>query len=94
MLVVSRDFAQLAGAAVLGSTHHPVPILPTRIGKYATVALAGTVVLALADEFGADPSGVLGPFVIAFALIAAECVAISFAQYTLFFVRSIRGRAP
>jgi cardiolipin synthase len=93
VLVVSRDLAQLAGAAVLRTTHHPVPVAPTRIGKYATVALAITVVLALADEFGADPSGELGPFVIAFALLAAECVAISFAQYSLFFVRAIRAPA-
>jgi len=93
VLVVSRDLAQLAGAAVLRTTHHPVPVAPTRIGKYATVALALTVVLALADEFGADPGGELGPFVIAFALIAAECVAISFAQYSLFFLRAIRAPA-
>jgi cardiolipin synthase len=91
VLVVSRDLAQLAGAAVLRTTHHPVPVAPTRIGKYATLALALTVVLALADEYGADPQ--LGPFVIAFALIAAQCVALSFAQYSLFFFRAIRAPA-
>ena len=64
---------------------------PTRIGKYATVALAMTVVLALADDFGAGPGGELAPFVIAVALLAAECVAISFAQYAMFFVRALRA---
>jgi cardiolipin synthase len=93
ILVVSRDLAQLAGAAFLGTTHHTVPIAPTRIGKYATDSLAVTVVLALADEFGADPGGELGPFVIAFALLSAECVAISFVQYFLFFLRTIRAPA-
>ena len=93
VLVVSRDLAQLAGAALLRTTHHVVPVAPTRIGKYATVALAMTVVLALADDFGADPGGELGPFVIAFALIAAECVAISFAQYAMFFVKAFRTPA-
>jgi cardiolipin synthase len=92
-LVVTRDLAQLAGAAILRSTHHVVPVAPTRIGKYATVGLAMTVVLALADEFGADPGGELGPFVIAFALLAAECVAISFVQYAIFFLRAIRAPA-
>jgi cardiolipin synthase len=92
-LVVARDLAQLAGAAILGTTHHAVPVAPTRIGKYATVALALTVVLALADDFGADPGGELGPFVIAFALLAAECLVISFAQYVSFFVRAIRAPA-
>ena len=91
VLVVSRDVAQLAGAAYLRSTHHVVPIAPTRIGKYATVALALTVVLALAGDFGADPHGAFGPFVIAFALLAAQCVALSFAQYFLFFVRAARA---
>ena len=86
MLVVSRDLAQLAGAAFLRTTHHAVPVAPTRIGKYATVALAVTVVVALAGDFGAVPRrGRSAPFVVAFALLAAECVAISFAQYFLFF---------
>jgi cardiolipin synthase (CMP-forming) len=94
VLVISRDAAQLLGAAFLRTTHHTVPVAPTRIGKYATVGLAMAVVLALADDFGADPGGDLGPFVIAFALLAAECVALSFAQYTLFFVRAIHDRPP
>jgi cardiolipin synthase (CMP-forming) len=92
-LVVTRDAAQLLGAAVLRTTHHTVPVAPTRIGKYATVALAATVVLALAGDFGPYPGGDFGPFVIVFALIAAECLVISFVQYSLFFVRAFRGAA-
>jgi len=93
VLVVTRDLVQLVAAGILRTTHHPVPVAPTRIGKYATVALALTVVLALAGDFGAYPSGDLAPFVVAFALLAAECVAISFVQYSLFFVRAIRDPA-
>lgn len=93
-LVVSRDLAQLAGAALLRSTHHDVPVAPTRIGKYATVALASMVVVALAGDFGAYPSGEGQPFVVALALLSAECVTISFAQYFLFFVRAARSRSP
>ncbi len=93
VLVVARDLAQLLGAAILRTTHHPVPVAPTRIGKYATFSLAATVVLALAGDFGAYPGGDVGPFLIAFALLAAECLAISFAQYSLFFFRAIRGPA-
>jgi cardiolipin synthase len=89
-LVVTRDAAQLLGAAVLRTLHHPVPVAPTRIGKYATFALALTVVLALAGDFGAYPGGELGPFVVAFALLAAECLVISFVQYSLFFLRALR----
>jgi cardiolipin synthase (CMP-forming) len=91
VLVVSRDLAQLGAAAFLRTTHRAVPVAPTRIGKYATVALAATVVVALAGDFGAYPSGTVGPFVVALALLAAECVAISFVQYFLFFLRAVRS---
>jgi cardiolipin synthase len=92
-LVVSRDLAQLAGAFLLRTTHHAVPVAPTRFGKYATVALALTVVVALVGDFGAYPGGEVAPFVVAFALLAAQCVAISFAQYFLFFLRAVRTPA-
>jgi cardiolipin synthase len=92
-LVVSRDLAQLAGAAILRTAHRVVPVAPTRIGKYATMALALTVVVALAGDFGAYPGGDVRPFVVACALLSAECVAISFVQYFLFFLRSIRAPA-
>jgi cardiolipin synthase (CMP-forming) len=88
-LVIARDLAQLAGAGLLRTTRHAIPVAPTRIGKYATFALAATVVLALAAEYGAASE--LAPYVAAMGLLAAECLAISFAQYALFFVRAFRG---
>jgi cardiolipin synthase len=92
ILVFSRDLAQLLGAAILRTTHHVVPIAPTRIGKYATFALAVTVVVALAGDFGAWSRAAADPFVAAMGLLAAECLVLSFAQYFLFFVRSLRTR--
>jgi cardiolipin synthase len=91
-LVVTRDAAQLAGAALLRTLHHRIPVAPTRIGKYATFGLAATVVLALVSEFGPWPRAESAPFVAAMGLLAAECVAVSFAQYSLFFVRAVRDR--
>ncbi len=91
VLVVSRDAALAAGAALLRTTRHAVPIAPTRIGKYATFALAATVVIALASDFGAYPRAEAAPYVAAMGLLAAECVALSFGQYFLFFLRSMRG---
>jgi cardiolipin synthase (CMP-forming) len=88
--VVTRDLAQLAGAAFLRTTHHKVPIAPTRIGKYATVAIAATVVVVLTGDL-VYPGGEVSGFVVAFGLLAAECVAISFAQYSLFFLRAARA---
>ena len=90
VLVVARDVAQLVAAAILRSVHRTIPVAPTRIGKYATFALAATVVLALASDYGGIPNREAAPFVMALALLAAECVAISFAQYALFFVRALR----
>lgn len=91
VLVVARDAAQLVGAAILRGTHHRVPVAPTRIGKYATFALAATVVVALGSDYGAWTGAEGAPWVAALGLLAAECVALSFGQYFLFFVRALRG---
>jgi len=88
--VVGRDLAQLAGAAVLRSLHRAIPVAPTRIGKYATFSLAATVVVSLAWELLDWPGPAVAPYVAALGLITAECIAISFIQYFLFFVRSMR----
>jgi cardiolipin synthase len=90
LLVVGRDLFQLLGAALLRTLHHSIPVAPTRIGKYATFALAATVVLALAGEFGAVPPAFAASFLAALGLLAAECLAVSFAQYFLFFLRAAR----
>lgn len=90
VLVITRDAAQLAAALLLRALRHPVPVAPTRIGKYATAALAATVVLALATRFQAFPAGVAGPWVAATGLLTALCVTLSFAQYALIFARALR----
>ncbi len=91
LLELSRDLALLAGAAVLRRWGRPVPVAPTRIGKYATFWLVATVLLALSEAVGAD-RGAIAPWVAAAGLVAAQCVAVSWAQYFLYFVRSARGQ--
>ena len=91
ILVVTRDLFQLLGAAILRSLHHRIPLAPTRIGKYATFALAATVLLSLAGEFRAIAPSHSASFVAAFGLLATECLAVSWAQYFLFFLRAVRG---
>ncbi|HEX7490002.1 MAG TPA: CDP-alcohol phosphatidyltransferase family protein [Anaeromyxobacteraceae bacterium] len=88
LLIVSRDAAQLLGAAALRGLGRRIPIAPTRIGKYATFCIAATVLVSLAWEFLAWPPSKAGPYVAALGLVAAECVAVSWVQYFLFFVRS------
>ena len=90
LLVISRDAAQLLGAAALRWLRREIPVAPTRIGKYATFTIAATVVLSLAAEFLAWPAQQVMPVVAALGLIAAQCVAVSWFQYFLYFVRSAR----
>jgi len=90
LFVISRDLAQLAGAAALRTIHRAIPIAPTRIGKYATFFLATTVVVSLAWELLDWPATEVAPCVAALGLVTAEFIAISFIQYFLFFVRSAR----
>ena len=90
ILVLARDAAQFLGAAYLRATRHEVPIAPTRIGKYATFTLAATAILALGGHLREDLSARAAPFVAAMGLIAAQCVVVSWLQYFLYFVRSLR----
>ncbi len=88
VLVFSRDLAQLVGALLLRGIRLRVPVAPTRIGKYATFALATTVILALAH--GAGALAWTAPWAAAMGLVATECVVLSWMQYALYFVRALR----
>lgn len=91
ILEVSRDAAQLAATVWLQGFHRPLPSGPTRVGKYATFALAGTALLALTMDFGASRER-LAPWVASAGLAAALCVMVSWVQYFVFFLRSAAGR--
>jgi cardiolipin synthase len=93
VLVVGRDLLLVAGAGLLRWLRGAGPFSPTRIGKYATFAVAVTVLVALAGDFGALPRTVADPYVVAFALLGSLCVVLSFLQYGLFFLRSLRTPA-
>lgn len=90
-LDLTRDAAQFAGALYLRRRHQELPVAPTRIGKYATFAIATTVLLALSEDFGA-PAETLGPWIAAAGLSAGLCLVVSWVQYFVYFLRSARGR--
>ncbi len=89
-LVVGRDAVLVAGALLLRAIGRPVSISPTRVGKYATALLAGTVVLALFAELGGVAPIRAVPWVAALGMLAGLCVVVSAVQYAVAFVRLAR----
>ena len=92
-LVVGRDGAQILGAAALHAAGRPVPIRPTRAGKYATFAIAVLVVLELSADAGVALRSAVAAWLPPVGLLAASCVAVSLVQYALVFARELR-RGP
>ena len=84
-----RDVCITAAVYLLTRSGRAVPVRPTRFGKYATFFLGATMLLALIH--GADPAGVAGePAVFALAVIATECLAVSWAQYLAWWIRLMK----
>jgi len=82
LLVAFRDGSMAAGAAMVKRKGLELPTAPSRIGKYATFALAAFVVLGLLDETLSD-SPLLHAWYQTFGYFTGLCVAISTAQYFL-----------
>jgi cardiolipin synthase len=80
-LIIGRDVALVGAATALQWSGRPVPIVPTRAGKYATATLVGLVLLVLAGDVGAAPQATLAPWVAATGLLVAACMTVSWAQY-------------
>jgi cardiolipin synthase len=94
-LVIGRDLALVGAATALQWMGRPVPIQPTRAGKYATATLVGLVLLVLAGDVEAAPRAALAPWVAATGLLVAACATVSWAQYGRALVvelRRARGR--
>lgn len=88
-VVLLRDGCMAAAVVVLRATGREVPAAPSRVGKYATFALATTLVLALLDA--ARPSPLLEGTMAAFALLSAQCVLVSLVQYFVRWVHLMRA---
>jgi cardiolipin synthase len=88
-LTLFRDICIVTAIWLLERTGRSYTVRPTRFGKYATAALAATTVLALVQG-ATEVAAPTRPLLVALALIAAECVVISWAQYLWLFVRLMR----
>lgn len=91
-LVVVRDGCIALAVVALRATGREVPASPSRLGKYATFLLAGTLVLGLAQA--AAPSDAAQALMVAAALLSAQCVAGTLVQYFVRWRRLMRVPPP
>ena len=87
VLVLFREAAIFTAIGILTRTGRSYAIRPTRLGKYATFFTAATIIFALvqgARDIGSTPAE------IALALVAAQCVLVSWAQYFAMFLDLMR----
>jgi cardiolipin synthase len=88
-LVLVRDLGIAAAVAALRTRGHPVPVAPTRLGKYATFLLALTLVLALAREVADAPA--LADWEATALVLAGACVLLVIVQYSAAWRRLMRA---
>lgn len=86
-LLIFREVCIFSAIAILTQTGRRYLIRPTRFGKYATFFLTGTIIFALVQ--GARDVGTT-PALISLALMAAQCIAVSWAQYLAMFIDLMR----
>jgi cardiolipin synthase len=86
-LVLFRETAIFSAIAILERTGRSYPVRPTRFGKYSTFFLTATVIFTLVQ--GARDVGTT-PAEIALALVAAQCILVSWAQYFAMFLDLMR----
>jgi cardiolipin synthase len=86
-LILFREACIFTALALLTRSGRSYVVRPTRFGKYATFFLTATTIFALVQgvrEVGTTPA------LIALALVAAECIVVSWAQYLAIFIDLMR----
>ncbi|MFL5292000.1 MAG: CDP-alcohol phosphatidyltransferase family protein [Myxococcales bacterium] len=90
-LTLFRETCIVVAIWLLEKGGHPYVVRPTRFGKYATAGVGLAIILALVEGASETARAALGPFVVAMALVAAEFIVVSWAQYLWMFVRLMRA---
>lgn len=86
-LLIFREVCIFVAIAILTKTGRSYEIRPTRFGKYATALLGATMIFALVQGARGVASG---PTLIALALVSAQCIFVSWAQYLAVFINLMR----
>jgi cardiolipin synthase len=89
-VVVGRDALLAVGSVFLATHHSPVPVRPTRVGKYATALVALIVVVVLVADYHDTPLARSAPWIAALSVLACALVVGSAVQYASSFVASVR----
>jgi cardiolipin synthase len=89
-VVVGRDVLLAVGSLFLALRHAPVPVRPTRVGKYATALVFLIVVVVLAADYHDTPVARSAPWVVALGIPAVALVVGSAFQYASSFSASVR----
>jgi cardiolipin synthase len=89
-IVVGRDVLLAVGSLFLALRHAPVPVRPTRVGKYATALVFLIVVVVLAADYHDTPVARSAPWVVALGIPAVALVVGSAFQYASSFSASVR----
>jgi cardiolipin synthase len=89
-IVVGRDVLLAAGSAFLVAHRAPLPVRPTRIGKYATAGIVLIVVVVLVADYHDTPVRRTAPWLVGMGAVVCALVAASAVQYASSFVASAR----
>jgi len=91
-LTLFREACIVIAIWLLERGGHPYVVRPTRFGKYASAGVGLAIILALVEGAASDAArAALSPFVVSMALVAAEFVVVSWAQYLWIFIRLMRA---
>jgi len=89
-VVVGRDVLLAAGSIFLAAQQAPIPVRPTRIGKYATALVALIVVVVLVADYHDTPLARSAPWIAMMGMLACALVVGSAIQYASSFAASVR----
>ena len=89
-VVVGRDALLATGSIFLIATRAPLPVRPTRIGKYAMALVALIVVVVLVADYHDAPAARTSTWVAALGIVACVLVIASAVQYASSFLSSAR----
>jgi cardiolipin synthase len=89
-VVVGRDLLLALGSLFLAVNKAPVPVRPTRIGKYAMALVALIVVVVLVADYHEIRVSRTAPWLVALGIAACALVAASAVQYGASFLASAR----